>query len=61
VEGGRVAGYATADALVACRLTAVPEATLTVDALNLLGRRHQEMVGAPAIGRLVTTRLRVAM
>jgi outer membrane receptor protein involved in Fe transport len=61
VYGGRVAGYATADALVACRLTAVPEATLTVDALNLLGRRHQEMVGAPAIGRLVTARLRVAM
>jgi outer membrane receptor protein involved in Fe transport len=61
VYAGRVAGYRTADALVAYRLTTVPEATLTADAWNLLGRRHQEMVGAPVLGRLVTTRLRVAM
>jgi len=60
VYAGRVGGYATADALVACRLSAVPEATVTLDAWNLFDRRHQEMVGAPAVGRLVTTRLRVA-
>jgi outer membrane receptor for ferrienterochelin and colicins len=60
VYAGRVAGYATADALVAYRLSTAPEATLTLDAWNLFDRRHQEMVGAPAVGRLVTTRLRVA-
>jgi outer membrane receptor for ferrienterochelin and colicins len=61
VYAGRVDGYITTDALVAYRLSAAPEATLTVNAWNLLDHRHREMVGAPTLGRLVTARLRLAI
>ena len=55
---GRVTGYGLLDASVEYRLPG-GRSTLTVDGQNLLDHRHQEIVGAPALGRLVVSRLRV--
>ncbi|HMA43743.1 MAG TPA: TonB-dependent receptor [Gemmatimonadales bacterium] len=58
VYNGRVTGYGLLDASVEYRLPG-GRSTLTVDGQNLLDHRHQEIVGAPALGRLVVSRLRV--
>ncbi len=55
---GDVAAYAVVDALVGYRLPFAPDVTLTVNALNLTDNAHQEFVGAPRIGRLVTGSVR---
>lgn len=58
VYNGRVAGYGLLDASVEYRLPG-GRSSLTVDGQNLLDHRHQEIEGAPALGRLVVSRLRV--
>jgi hypothetical protein len=60
VYQGRVASYGVVDATVGLRLPGVAGAGLTLTVQNVLDHRHQEMVGAPLIGRLLLSRLRVA-
>jgi iron complex outermembrane receptor protein len=55
---GRVASYAVLDASLSYWLPWPPGVTVGVSAANFLDNRHQEFVGAPAIGRLVMVRLR---
>jgi iron complex outermembrane receptor protein len=52
-------GYGVVDAHVAYRLSPTTGITLSVDAYNLLDHRHREIGGAPAIGRLVVSRVQV--
>jgi outer membrane receptor for ferrienterochelin and colicins len=56
---GRVASYGVVDATLGVRLPGALGAGLTVTVQNLFDDRHQEMVGAPPIGRLLLTRLRL--
>jgi outer membrane receptor protein involved in Fe transport len=60
VYQGRVTSYGVVDATVGLRLPGPLGAGLTLTVQNLLDNRHQEMVGAPPIGRLLLSRLRVA-
>jgi outer membrane receptor protein involved in Fe transport len=56
-----VPAYGLMDAMIGYRLERGSETTLTLEAQNVLNRRHVEMVGAPAIGRLVVGRLRLML
>lgn len=58
---GRVPSYGLLDAALSYRLLRGTEATLTLEAQNVLNRRHIEMVGAPALGRLVVARMRLTL
>lgn len=60
VYRGRVASYGVVDATVGLRLPGTLGAGLTLTVQNVFDNRHQEMVGAPPIGRLLLSRLRVA-
>jgi iron complex outermembrane receptor protein len=55
---GTVKSFTVADAALSWRLRWLPGVTAGISASNLFDRRHQEFVGAPALGRLVTARLR---
>jgi outer membrane receptor for ferrienterochelin and colicins len=55
---GRVASYGVVDATVGLQLPGALGAGLTVTVQNVFDNQHQEMVGAPPIGRLLLTRLR---
>jgi len=59
VYQGQVSGYGVLDLHATLRLPAGPNTTLTLQANNILDHRHQEFVGAPALGRLVFTTLRM--
>lgn len=61
VQVGRVEAYLIVDSGVSCVVSRNPALTLSLTASNLLDNRHQEFVGAPAIGRLVLVRLRAAL
>ena len=56
---GRTASYGVLDARIGFRLPGRRDITVTLDARNLLDRRHEEIIGAPALGRLVVSRIRV--
>lgn len=58
VYQGEVASYGVVDLALAYRLPTRTDILITLDALNLLDNLHQEFVGAPKIGRLVTLRVR---
>ena len=60
VYQGEVASYGVVDLALAYRLPIRTDILITLDALNLLDNLHQEFVGAPEIGRLVTLRVRAA-
>jgi outer membrane receptor for ferrienterochelin and colicins len=60
VYQGRVGSYGVVDASVGIRLPGTIGAGLTLTVQNVLDNKHQEMVGAPPIGRLLLSRLRVA-
>ena len=55
---GRVGTYTVLDAFLSTPLPFARRTTFLLEAGNLLDRRHQEFVGAPALGRLVVARLR---
>ncbi len=55
---GTVDSYTVVDAMMGYRLPFAPMVTVTVSALNVLDHDHIEFVGAPAIGRLLTARVR---
>lgn len=55
---GEVGSYDLVDARVGFRVPGLSRATLLLEGTNLLDHRHQEFVGAPAVGRLIVTRLR---
>mgnify|MGYP001381264741 CR=1 FL=1 len=55
---GTVGSYTVVDGALSWRLRWLPGVTAGISATNLLDHRHQEFVGAPVIGRLVTARLR---
>ncbi|MFB3113269.1 MAG: TonB-dependent receptor domain-containing protein, partial [Gemmatimonadales bacterium] len=54
---GRVSTYTLFDAGVGYRIPGTTDITLFLTGQNILDNRHQEFVGAPELGRLVTTRL----
>jgi iron complex outermembrane receptor protein len=58
---GRVNGYGVLDLHLTLALPVGQHTTLTFQANNALDRRHQEFVGAPALGRLLLTRLRTEL
>jgi len=58
---GDVAGYTVFDASVGYRFRLFGEPQITISAVNLFDKRHQEFVGAPLMGRLVTARVRVQL
>lgn len=60
VYQGDVASYGVMDLALAYRLPIRADILVSLDALNLLDHVHQEFVGAPEIGRLVTLRVRAA-
>ena len=55
---GRVESYLIFDGGVSYRLMQNPELALSLTAGNLFDKRHQEFVGAPALGRLILLRVR---
>jgi hypothetical protein len=56
---GHVASYGVVDATVDVRLPGSFGAGLSLTVQNVLDNEHQEIVGAPPIGRLLLGRLRV--
>ncbi len=54
---GRVSTYTLFDAGVGYRIPGTTDITLFLTGQNVFDNRHQEFVGAPELGRLVTTRL----
>jgi iron complex outermembrane receptor protein len=56
---GRVSTYTLFDAGVGYRIPGATNVALFLTGQNVLDNRHQEFVGAPELGRLVTTRLSV--
>jgi outer membrane receptor for ferrienterochelin and colicins len=54
---GEVEGNTVADVSASWRMRQLPGAMLTVQAQNIFDNRHQHFIGAPEIGRLITTRL----
>ncbi len=60
VYQGDVESYGVVDLALAYRLPVRTDILISLGALNLLDNRHQEFMGAPEIGRLVTLRARVA-
>ncbi len=58
---GRVSTYTLFDAGIGYRLPWSADVTLFLTGQNLLDDRHQEFVGAPELGRLVTIRLSVKL
>ena len=59
VFSGTVDSYTVVDATAAYQLPFAKAMTVSVDATNLLNQKHREIVGAPEIGRLVLTQLKV--
>ena len=59
VYQGQVDAYDVLDLSVGCRLLPARFILVSLAAYNVLDNRHQEMVGAPELGRLLVTRLRV--
>lgn len=57
---GRVSTYTLFDAGVGYRLPWTTDVTLFLTGQNVFDNRHREFVGAPELGRLVTTRLSVS-
>lgn len=57
---GRVSTYTLFDASVGYRLPWTTDVTLFLTGQNVFDNRHREFVGAPELGRLVTTRLSVS-
>lgn len=58
---GQVESYLIVDGEVGYRLPWIPTVSVRLSAANLLDHRHQEFVGAPAIGRLVIARVRAEL
>jgi outer membrane receptor protein involved in Fe transport len=54
---GTIPGYALLNLGASMQLPMRREISLAVTATNLFDSAHQEYVGAPAIGRLITMRL----
>ena len=57
---GQVTTYTLFDASVGYRLPWTTDVTLFLTGQNVFDSRHREFVGAPELGRLVTTRLSVS-
>jgi len=57
VYQGTVEGYEVLDASVRYRLPWAPDLILDLAAYNLFDNRHVEFIGAPAIGRMVVSRV----
>jgi outer membrane receptor for ferrienterochelin and colicins len=58
VYSGAVERYAVTDADLSAPLPGRRNLTLSLAVSNLFDHRHQEFVGAPAIGRLIVGRIR---
>ena len=58
---GRVSTYTVLDARAGLAVPFMPRTSALVEVSNLLDHRHQEFVGAPAIGRLLVVRLRTTL
>ena len=56
---GRVSTYTLFDVGVGYRIPGTTDVTIFLTGQNVLDNRHREFVGAPELGRLVTTRLAV--
>ena len=56
---GDVSSYTVVDATIAYRLTFAKSTVFSIDGSNILNKKHRELVGAPEIGRLVVTQLKV--
>jgi outer membrane receptor for ferrienterochelin and colicins len=56
---GTVESYTVVDATLAYKLPFAKSTTFSVDATNILNKKHRELVGAPEIGRFVMTQLQV--
>jgi iron complex outermembrane receptor protein len=56
---GEVPSYTVVDATVAYRLAFARSMVVSIDGANILNKKHRELVGAPEIGRLVVTQLKV--
>jgi iron complex outermembrane receptor protein len=54
---GRVESHTTMDVGMSFRLRALRNALITTQAQNVLDNEHQEFLGSPSIGRLVTARV----
>ncbi len=59
VYAGDVRSYTLVDLRFGAPIATAPKTALTVSAENALDDRHQEFVGAPAVGRLLLARLGV--
>lgn len=59
VYAGRVGGYVAVDATVELPVPGWRAAAVQFVGQNLVGGRHREIIGAPAVGRLVLARLRL--
>jgi iron complex outermembrane receptor protein len=57
---GRVESYVTLDAGAGVRLPVGKETWLSLDVLNALDHVHTEFTGAPPLGRLLTSRVRLS-
>jgi iron complex outermembrane receptor protein len=57
VYAGRVESHTTMDVGISFRLRALRNALITTQAQNVLDNEHQEFLGSPSIGRLVTARV----
>ncbi len=58
---GHVRGYGIVDAHLDVAVPFMPRTTFALEAQNLFDNRHQEFVGAPALGRLILTRIRTEL
>lgn len=61
VLSGRIPGYEVVDVAAAWRLPVRGDVRLLVEVTNVLNQRHQEVVGAPRIGRLAAARVQYKM
>ena len=57
---GKVEPYTLVDARIGYAIPSVTGLTFTLSATNILDKKHQEFIGAPAIGRLLLGRLAYA-
>ncbi len=60
VYRGRVDSYAAVNAGIAYQFPWRPTTRISLEGQNLFGAKHREFVGAPELGRLILTRLRVS-
>ena len=58
---GEVRSYGLVDARIGFGLLRLPRTTLLLEGTNLLDNRHQEFVGAPALGRMLVSRIRTEL